>query len=182
MGAEEGSGRDFPILWLGSGGWSKFLITTAWRTSKFIAAMKISILTCDLLTCWELRRHHHCQQRHTLSAGKIWGVNNVYRFIGNSKVYHWRPKWGSDCSLLGEIRSLGKLGAIGSHWETPLHSFHQTIALRSMCFWCILLFRKKTPNANYTFWKIKHKKYFLSKIFCTTLIKEEKFSNDAAHF
>ena len=112
----------------------------------------------------------------------IWGVNNVYRFIGKSKVYHWRPKWGSDCSLLGEIRSLGKLGAIGSHWETPLHSFHQTIALRSMCFWCILLFRKKTPNANYTFWKIKHKKYYLSKKFCTTLIKEEKFSNDAAHF
>ena len=49
--AEEGSGRDFLILWLENGGWSKFLITTAWRTSKFIAAMKISILTCDLLTC-----------------------------------------------------------------------------------------------------------------------------------
>ena len=115
-GAEEGSGRDFPILWLGSGGWSKFLITTAWRTSKFIAAMKISILTCDLLTCWELCRHHHCQQRHTLSAGKIWGANNVYRFIGNSKVYHWEQL----SLLLGTVKFIidgQNEGATVHYWE-----------------------------------------------------------------
>ena len=110
---------------------SKFLITAVRRTSKFIAAGKISILTDNLLTRWELlylpqqHQHHRRHQHWSIEIQRICG--KVKFFIVHwgcieGEVYHWQGKWGSACSLLGEIRSLSKLGAIGGQ-RCPADTF-----------------------------------------------------------